>query len=68
MISGWLAPLLDRIARDLGTVVAPVIEIISDDTLQFHVTNPRGVQVGGFKWGLIVRCLFVRLLQVNLAF
>lgn len=53
--TGWLEPLLDRIARDQTTVVCPVIDVISDDTFQIRPSRARDVQVGGFNWGLIVR-------------
>ena len=46
---------MDRIARDRAKVVCPVIDIISDDTLEFSFNNDH-VSVGGFDWGLQV-CL-----------
>ncbi len=52
---GWLEPLLDRIARDPQTVVCPVIDVIDDDTLEFHYRDSSGVNVGGFDWNLQVR-------------
>ncbi|KAG1670152.1 putative polypeptide N-acetylgalactosaminyltransferase 9 [Nymphon striatum] len=48
---GWLVPLLDRIARDSTTVVCPVIDVIDDDTFEFHYSH-NVVNVGGFDWGL----------------
>lgn len=51
--TGWLEPLLDRIARDSTIVVCPVIDVIADDTFQIRLSKPRDVQVGGFSWGLI---------------
>lgn len=51
--TGWLEPLLDRIARDPTNVVCPVIEVINDDTFQVRSSKPRDAQVGGFSWGLI---------------
>ncbi|KAK8396083.1 hypothetical protein O3P69_005295 [Scylla paramamosain] len=51
--TGWLEPLLDRIARDPTNVVCPVIDVISDDTFQIRLSKPKDVQVGGFSWGLI---------------
>ncbi len=51
---GWLEPLLDRIARDRTTVVCPVIDVIDDDTLEFHFRDSTGVNVGGFDWNLQV--------------
>ncbi|XP_059086114.1 putative polypeptide N-acetylgalactosaminyltransferase 9 isoform X1 [Tigriopus californicus] len=50
--TGWLEPLLDRIARDRTTVVCPVIDVIDDDTLEYHFRDSSGVNVGGFDWNL----------------
>ena len=33
-------------------MVCPVIDVISDDTLEFHYADSRGVNVGGFDWNL----------------
>jgi polypeptide N-acetylgalactosaminyltransferase len=49
---GWLEPLVDRIARDPTTVVCPVIDVIDDDTLEYHYRDSTGVNVGGFDWNL----------------
>ncbi|KAH8234309.1 hypothetical protein KR038_007247 [Drosophila bunnanda] len=49
---GWLEPLLDRIARNSTTVVCPVIDVINDDTLEYHFRDSTGVNVGGFDWNL----------------
>ncbi|XP_043645792.1 putative polypeptide N-acetylgalactosaminyltransferase 9 isoform X2 [Drosophila teissieri] len=49
---GWLEPLLDRIARNSSTVVCPVIDVISDETLEYHYRDSGGVNVGGFDWNL----------------
>ncbi|KAH8375324.1 hypothetical protein KR200_008834 [Drosophila serrata] len=49
---GWLEPLLDRIARNSTTVVCPVIDVISDETLEYHYRDSSGVNVGGFDWNL----------------
>ena len=54
LLLGWLEPLLDRIARDPTTVVCPVIDVIDDDTLEFHYRDSTGVNVGGFDWNLQV--------------
>ncbi|CAH8469651.1 unnamed protein product [Heterobilharzia americana] len=53
--TGWLEPLLDRIAYNSSIVVVPVISTINDKTLKIHVTRPRDVQVGGFDWSLTFR-------------
>ncbi|KAF5306833.1 hypothetical protein FQA39_LY00063 [Lamprigera yunnana] len=50
--SGWLEPLLDRIARDSTTVVCPVIDVIDDTSLEYHWRDSSGVNVGGFDWNL----------------
>ncbi|KAK7873044.1 hypothetical protein R5R35_000337 [Gryllus longicercus] len=50
--TGWLEPLLDRIARDPHTVVCPVIDVIDDNTLEYHWRDAGGVNVGGFDWNL----------------
>lgn len=52
--TGWLEPLLDRIARDSTTVVCPVIDVIDDTTLEYHYRDSSGVNVGGFDWNLQV--------------
>jgi len=49
---GWLEPLLDRIARNNTNVVCPVIDVIDDDTLEYHYRDSGGVNVGGFDWNL----------------
>ncbi|KAI5635029.1 glycosyl transferase family 2 domain-containing protein [Phthorimaea operculella] len=49
---GWLEPLLDRIARNKTTVVCPVIDVIDDNTLEFHYRDSSAVNVGGFDWNL----------------
>ncbi|MBN3308100.1 GLT11 acetylgalactosaminyltransferase, partial [Amia calva] len=45
----WLQPLLAPILEDRHTVVCPVIDIISADTL---VYSPSPIVRGGFNWGL----------------
>ena len=49
---GWLEPLLDRIARNKSNVVCPVIDVINDETLEYHYRDSGGVNVGGFDWNL----------------
>ena len=59
MSAGWLEPLLDRIARDPTTVVCPVIDVISDDTLEYMEKGKTTyVNIGGFDWNLQVNGLF----------
>lgn len=55
VLTGWLVPLLDRIARDNSTVVSPVIELIRDDDFALRFCRPRFIQIGGFSWSLEVR-------------
>jgi hypothetical protein len=43
---------LDRIARNSSNVVTPVIDVIDDNTFQYHY-GP-GLAVGGFDWNLQV--------------
>lgn len=45
----WLQPLLAPILKDRRTVVCPVIDIISADTLSY---SPSPIVRGGFNWGL----------------
>ncbi|KAL1006440.1 hypothetical protein UPYG_G00072440 [Umbra pygmaea] len=45
----WLQPLLAPIHQDRKTVVCPVIDIISADTLAY---SPSPIVRGGFNWGL----------------
>ncbi|CAL1262055.1 unnamed protein product [Larinioides sclopetarius] len=49
---GWLEPLMHRIYQDPTNVVCPVIDVISDDTFQYHYRDSRGLNVGGFDWNL----------------
>eukprot|EP01147_Barroeca_monosierra_P005213 gene5213-8815_t len=49
---GWLVPLLDRIRRDPNVVVAPTIDVISDQTMEYRPAaslHQRGV----FSWYLV---------------
>nr|XP_053630697.1 putative polypeptide N-acetylgalactosaminyltransferase 9 isoform X5 [Cherax quadricarinatus] len=50
--TGWLEPLLVRIAVDPHIVVCPVIDVISDDNFEYHYRDSSGVNVGGFDWNL----------------
>lgn len=45
----WLQPLLATIQRERRSVVCPVIDIISADTLAY---SPSPIVRGGFNWGL----------------
>ncbi|EFP01173.1 CRE-GLY-5 protein [Caenorhabditis remanei] len=48
----WIEPLLDRIKRDPTTVVCPVIDVIDDNTFEYHHSKAYFTSVGGFDWGL----------------
>ncbi|XP_028967856.1 putative polypeptide N-acetylgalactosaminyltransferase 9 [Galendromus occidentalis] len=51
--TGWLEPLLDRIAEADTNVVCPVIDVISDSTFEYpHRRAGYTVNVGGFDWNL----------------
>ena len=62
VITGWLEPLLDRIARDNRTVVCPIIEGIADNTFEY---SPAGsdFKVGGFRWDLQVWIFSISILN-----
>nr|CAD7450893.1 unnamed protein product [Timema bartmani] len=54
---GWLEPLLDRIARDVTTVVWPVIDSIDGKTLQYQWQED--ILLGGFSWNLLYNVIEV---------
>lgn len=49
---GWLEPLLDEIHKDYTIVVTPVIDVIDDNTLQYHYGSAKSTSIGGFDWNL----------------
>lgn len=51
-MEGWIEPLLDRIKRDPQTVVCPVIDVIDDNTFEYHYSKAYFTNVGGFDWSL----------------
>lgn len=51
-ITGWLEPLLDRIAANKSNVVTPVIDVVDDNTLQYKYGSARATNLGGFDWNL----------------
>uniref|UniRef100_A0A158Q7I8 Polypeptide N-acetylgalactosaminyltransferase n=1 Tax=Elaeophora elaphi TaxID=1147741 RepID=A0A158Q7I8_9BILA len=51
-VEGWMEPLLDRIKRNPKTVVCPVIDVIDDNTFEYHYSKAYFTNVGGFDWSL----------------
>ncbi|KAF7627207.1 Glyco_trans_2-like domain-containing protein [Meloidogyne graminicola] len=47
---GWIEPLLQRIKNERTTVVCPVIDIISDQTMEYQIGSAGGI--GSFWWSL----------------
>lgn len=50
---GWLEPLLSEIYKDRTTVVCPIIDVISDETFEYHAGSD--MTYGGFNWKLNFR-------------
>ncbi|VDM21756.1 unnamed protein product [Wuchereria bancrofti] len=50
---GWLEPLLDRVSTDRKRVVAPIIDVISDENFEYITASD--VTWGGFNWHLNFR-------------
>lgn len=50
---GWLEPLLIRIQEERATVIAPIIDVISDDT--FEYVSASDTTWGGFNWHMNFR-------------
>ncbi|XP_051168058.1 polypeptide N-acetylgalactosaminyltransferase 1-like [Leptopilina boulardi] len=47
----WLEPLLQRIKEKKNAVLTPIIDNISEETLEYlHDNDPSFFQVGGFTW------------------
>lgn len=51
-MNGWAEPLLDRIRQNSSTVVCPVIDVIDDNTFEYHYSKAYFTNVGGFDWSL----------------
>lgn len=51
-ITGWLEPLLDRIALDDKTVAIPATDAISADTFSYDTRHARDITRGGFDFDL----------------
>ncbi|XP_060585105.1 probable N-acetylgalactosaminyltransferase 9 isoform X2 [Ruditapes philippinarum] len=47
---GWIEPILARIQDDRTRVVCPIVDLISDTTLEYSSNG--GYQPGGFSWSL----------------
>ncbi|GMT19122.1 hypothetical protein PFISCL1PPCAC_10419, partial [Pristionchus fissidentatus] len=50
---GWLEPLLARVQHDRKIVVAPIIDVISDDNFEYVTASD--TTYGGFNWNLQFR-------------
>ncbi|KAL3124157.1 hypothetical protein niasHT_004746 [Heterodera trifolii] len=50
---GWLEPLVDRVVDNRKRVVAPIIDVISDDTFEYVTASD--TTWGGFNWHLNFR-------------
>lgn len=50
--SGWLEPLLDRIALNSSTVVSPIVDQIQDSTFEYIAQDINDLRIGGFNWQL----------------
>ena len=49
---GWLEPLLYEIYKNSTRVVAPVIDVIDDVTMEYLFDSTKQMTVGGFGWNL----------------
>jgi hypothetical protein len=47
--SGWLEPMLNRIAIDWSYVATPIIDVLNDNNFELSYTNAEDVQIGSFK-------------------
>ncbi|PIC40018.1 hypothetical protein B9Z55_011510 [Caenorhabditis nigoni] len=60
---GWLEPLVHRVADDRKRVVAPIIDVISDDTFEYVTASE--TTWGGFNWHLNFRWYAVPKRELN---
>jgi len=51
-VSGWLEPLLSRVAENRTVIALPVMDIIDDSTFQYKSFDVSSINIGGFDWGL----------------
>lgn len=63
---GWLEPLLDRVSADRKRVVAPIIDVISDENFEYITASD--VTWGGFNWNLNFRWYPVSVISHALVF
>lgn len=49
---GWLEPLLDPIYQNETFVVAPIIDVIDDQTFKYSSSPASSLSIGGFDWNL----------------
>ncbi|XP_034016122.1 polypeptide N-acetylgalactosaminyltransferase 4 [Thalassophryne amazonica] len=50
-VTGWIEPLLERIAQNVSTIVCPVIDTIDWNTFEFYMQTEEPM-IGGFDWRL----------------
>ncbi|XP_028317004.1 polypeptide N-acetylgalactosaminyltransferase 4 [Gouania willdenowi] len=50
-VTGWIEPLLERIAENASTIVCPVIDTIDWNTFEFYMQTNEPM-IGGFDWRL----------------
>lgn len=50
--SGWLEPLLDRIARNPNVIASATIDEIDKNTFEYKPENVNDLKIGGFDWKL----------------
>jgi polypeptide N-acetylgalactosaminyltransferase len=60
---GWLEPMLHRVAEDRKIVVAPIIDVISDDNFEYVTASD--TTWGGFNWHLNFRWYTVPEREMN---
>lgn len=52
MFTGWLEPLLERIAQDPSTIASPVVDHIHDSTFEYIAQDIYDLRIGGFSWDM----------------
>ena len=52
--TGWLEPLIDRIALNKNASTMPVIDTLMSETLEYRYNpDPNSFAIGGFEWNMI---------------